>query len=412
MMTRAGTNTLRGSANYTHWNNQFNSPNLQQKVTFKQDPRQEEAWRVGPLAHRRLHARRSDRHPEARRRAQQGVLLRQLLEVERLGAGPSRRQLDGAGQPEAPRRRFLGPAAAAVGRRGHHAGGPPSVPDLRSADDAARSGCGPAASSAIRSRTTSFRKDRFMNPDGSYKNPLFALYQAMVPAPNQNFLSPTQQPTNNYYRAAEPDQPHNTQGSVRVDYNHSDSIALLLPRQRQQVPRVVAGRLDLRLARSAVPRPARRRARALQLVGDGHLDEGASRAARVIDTQISRQSRPSAGHAQEHGQLHADVGRPAVVPGRVLPGAVRVHPAADEHQLGYQGDGRHRRRRHLGHDLPGAVEPDEHRAGRTPGAAAWTCSGPSAPAATAPGTWARSTTTTPTRARPIPRTCFRRSKSA
>ena len=62
-----------------------------------------------------------------------------------------------------------------------------------------------------------------MNADGTYKNPAFGLYQAMVPAPNQNFLSPTQQPTNNYYRAAEPDQPHNTQSSVRVDYNHSDS---------------------------------------------------------------------------------------------------------------------------------------------------------------------------------------------
>ena len=115
-----------------------------------------------------------------------------------------------------------------------------------------------------------------MNPDGTYKNPLFGLYQAMVPAPNQNFLSPTQQPVNNYYRAAEPDQPHNTQVSVRVDYNHSDERPLLHSRQRQQVPRVVAGRLDLRLARSAVPRPARRRARALQLVGDRHLDEGAA----------------------------------------------------------------------------------------------------------------------------------------
>ena len=45
----------------------------------------------------------------------------------------------------------------------------------------------------------------------------------MVPAPNQNFLSPTQQPVNNYYRAAEPDQPHNTQFSLRVDYNLSSS---------------------------------------------------------------------------------------------------------------------------------------------------------------------------------------------
>ena len=47
MMTRSGTNSLRGSGNYTHWNNQLNSPNLLQKVTFAQDPRQEEAWRSG-----------------------------------------------------------------------------------------------------------------------------------------------------------------------------------------------------------------------------------------------------------------------------------------------------------------------------------------------------------------------------
>ena len=47
MMTRGGTNALRGSGNYTHWNNQVNSPNLQQKVTFNQDPRQEDAWRSG-----------------------------------------------------------------------------------------------------------------------------------------------------------------------------------------------------------------------------------------------------------------------------------------------------------------------------------------------------------------------------
>src|SRR5688500_4701917 len=47
MMTRGGTNTLRGSANYTHWNNHLNSPSLQQKVTFKRDPRVEKAFLEG-----------------------------------------------------------------------------------------------------------------------------------------------------------------------------------------------------------------------------------------------------------------------------------------------------------------------------------------------------------------------------
>ena len=139
MMTRSGTNTLRGSGNYTHWNNQLNSPNLQQKVTFAQDPRPGRRVAFGPLAHRRLHARRSCRHPEGPRWPRQGLLLRQLLEVERLGAGTPRRHLHRACQPEAPRGRFLRPAAVAVRRRGHHTRGPPSVPDLRPVDDAARS---------------------------------------------------------------------------------------------------------------------------------------------------------------------------------------------------------------------------------------------------------------------------------
>ena len=38
MMTRGGTNTMRGTANYTHWNNELNSPNLQQKVHVQAGP--------------------------------------------------------------------------------------------------------------------------------------------------------------------------------------------------------------------------------------------------------------------------------------------------------------------------------------------------------------------------------------
>ena len=87
-----------------------------------------------------------------------------------------------------------------------------------------------------------------------------------------------------------------------------------------------------------------------------------------------------------------------------------MHPAVQSTSNTYQDYGRHGRRRHLGHELPGAVEPDARARVAHAGAAAWTCGGPSAPAATAPGTWGRSTTTTPTPARPTRRTCSRRSK--
>ena len=46
-----------------------------------------------------------------------------------------------------------------------------------------------------------------MNANGTYKNPMFGLYQAMVPVPNPPIVA-TQAPGNNYYRAAEPDPPH------------------------------------------------------------------------------------------------------------------------------------------------------------------------------------------------------------
>ena len=180
-------------------------------------------------------------------------------------------------------------------------------------------------------------KNRFMNPDGTYKNPAFGLYQAMVPAPNQNFLSPTQQPVNNYYRAAEPDQPHNMQGSVRLDWNHSASSRFFIRANgnRFEESSLVDWTYD-----SPDPKfrgSARRGPRPVQLVGDGHLDEGDQRLDPDRHADLG-EPRPSAGHAQEHGQLHADVGGPAGVHGRVLPGALRVHPAAGELALPEPGN--------------------------------------------------------------------------
>src|SRR5439155_9452942 len=65
-------------------------------------------------------------------------------------------------------------------------------------------------------------QNRFMNADGTYKNPLFGLYKAMVPAPNQNFISRTQAPVTNYFEGAQPNLNTYTQGALRVDYNLSN----------------------------------------------------------------------------------------------------------------------------------------------------------------------------------------------
>ena len=43
-----------------------------------------------------------------------------------------------------------------------------------------------------------------MNANGTYKNPLFALYRDMIAAPNQNFVEQGQIPLNNYYQGGVP----------------------------------------------------------------------------------------------------------------------------------------------------------------------------------------------------------------
>jgi hypothetical protein len=222
MMTRAGTNALRGSGNYTHWNNEVNSPNLQQKVTFSQDPRQEEAWRSGrehigaftlggPVVIPKVVDGRGKVFFFANYSMSNDSAPGRLAGTSTVPANQKHLQGDFSDLL------LLPSGAGATTPAGHHQY--QIFDPLTTRPDPQRPG------RVIRTPFPGniIPKDRFMNADGTYKNPAFGLYQAMVPAPNQNFISPTVQPVNNYYRAAEPDQPHNMQGSFRLDWNHSAS---------------------------------------------------------------------------------------------------------------------------------------------------------------------------------------------
>jgi hypothetical protein len=222
MMTRAGTNTYRATANYSHWNNEFNSPNLQQKINFKQDSRIEEAWRSGRSHIGQFTLGGPVVVPKVFNGRNKAFFFFNFSKSSDSAPG----RLAGTSTVPANRKHLEGdfsdllqlPSGAGANTpAGHHQY---QIYDpLTTRPDPNRPG------RVIRDPFPNniIPKDRFLNPDGSYRNPLFGLYQAMVPEPNQNFLSPTQQPTNNYYRAAEPDQPHNTQASLRVDYNHSET---------------------------------------------------------------------------------------------------------------------------------------------------------------------------------------------
>ena len=222
MMTRGGTNTLRGSANYTHWNNQLNSPSLQQEVQFRQDPRIEDAWRSGrshigaftlggPVVIPKILDGRGKVFFFANYSKSNDSAPGRLAGTSTVPA--NQKHLEGDFSDLL----LLPSGAGATTPAGHHQY---QIYDpLTTRPDPLRPG------RVIRDPFPGniIPKDRFMNPDGTYKNPAFDLYRRMVPAPNQNFLSATQQPVNNYFRAAEPDQPHNSQGSVRIDYNASES---------------------------------------------------------------------------------------------------------------------------------------------------------------------------------------------
>jgi hypothetical protein len=222
MMTRAGTNTYRTTANYSHWNNEINSPNLQQKIQFKADPRIEEAWRSGRSHIGQFTLGGPVVVPKVYNGRNKAFFFFNFSKSSDSAPG----RLAGTSTVPANRRHLEGdfsdllllPSGAGANTpAGHHQY---QIYDpLTTRPDPNRPG------RVIRDPFPNniIPKDRFMNPDGSYKNPLFGLYQAMVPEPNQNFISPTQQPSNNYYRAAEPDQPNNTQVSLRVDYNHSET---------------------------------------------------------------------------------------------------------------------------------------------------------------------------------------------
>ena len=59
-------------------------------------------------------------------------------------------------------------------------------------------------------------------PASRIVNPLYRLYEQMVPPPNQNLLENGQTPSNNYYRGGEPDIPVSSLYAGRIDYNVSN----------------------------------------------------------------------------------------------------------------------------------------------------------------------------------------------
>src|SRR5215203_2786334 len=213
MMTRAGSNALRGTANYQYWTNKINSLNPQQKLAFSQRP---ETGRIYEGGYENYIA----------------TTLGGPVVIPKLIDGRNKlfffvnyqRNYDNAPAQSTP--------TSTVPANEKHLNGDFSdlllLPNgsqyqiydpLSVTPDPARPG------SFIRTAFPGniIPRERFMNANGTYKNPLFGLYKDMAPTPNQNFVEQGQVPNNNYYQGGIPNQVTAQNFGGRVDYNHSGS---------------------------------------------------------------------------------------------------------------------------------------------------------------------------------------------
>ncbi len=214
MMTRAGTNALRGTVNYQYWTNKVNSLNAQQKATFTDAARaifnqgrsHNSAFTLGgPLVIPNVVDGRGKLFFFANYSYVNDSIPGRNQGTSTVPANEKHLQGDFSDMLQLPnpnQYRIYDPLTAR--------------PDPNNPSRVIRE---PFPNNVI-------PRDRIFNPDGSYKNALFGLYANAVPVPNTNFLSPTQQPTGNYFRGAEPSKPISHLFGVRLDYSVSDSDRL------------------------------------------------------------------------------------------------------------------------------------------------------------------------------------------
>lgn len=210
MMTRAGTNTHRGTVNYQYWSNQFNALTEQQKRTF--DDRAQAEFDKGRSHNLSLTSGGPVRIPGlvdgrgklfyfANYSYANDAIPGKIQGAITVPANPKHLEGDFSDLLRLPN-----PAQYQI------------YDPLTTRPDPAN------PSRMIRDpfRNNVIPRERIFNPDGSYRNPLMDLYARLVPTPNQNFVESGQQPTGNFYQGGQPDSPKSHQYGLRVDFNASE----------------------------------------------------------------------------------------------------------------------------------------------------------------------------------------------
>ena len=212
LMTRAGSNLTRGTFNYQYWTMRLNSLNPQQKLGFAQRPETGEIFKSG-------HSHNG------------AFTLGGPVILPKLVNGRNKlfyffnyqKNYDDSAARNTPT--ITVPANAkhldgdfsdllTLGTPGQYQIYDP----LSVRPDPARPG------SFIRTPFPGniIPRDRFMNADGTYKNPLFGLYRSMVAGPNQNFVEQGSIPTGNLYQGGVPNLTNASNFGGRIDFNASE----------------------------------------------------------------------------------------------------------------------------------------------------------------------------------------------
>jgi hypothetical protein len=209
MMTRAGTNSQRGTVNYQYWSNKLNALTAQQKATF--DDRAKREFEKGRSHNLSLTAGGPVRIPGiVDGRGKLFYFANYSLANDAIPG-----KIQGSLTVPANERHLQGDFSDLLrlpNPAQYQIYDPLTTrPDPANPNRMIRD---PFPNNVI-------PRDRIFNPDGTYKNPLMNLYSRMIPQPNQNFIENGQQPVNNFYRGGEPDSPKSQQYGFRLDFNAS-----------------------------------------------------------------------------------------------------------------------------------------------------------------------------------------------
>ena len=209
MMTKAGTNTPRGTVNHQYWTNKFNPPNQFQQIVFDRDPRAGTAYEEGASNNLSLTFGGPVQIP--------GVIdgRNKFFTFVNYSYGHD----DFNGKSASPNRTL----PRSDPGHNHLAG---DFSDLLLLPNPAQYQIyDPLTTRPDPARPGHVIRDPFPNniiPADRITNPLYKQYVGFLPVPNTNPTAANQQPINNYYDTGQPDPLRSHVFGVRLDYNHSD----------------------------------------------------------------------------------------------------------------------------------------------------------------------------------------------